>query len=234
MNPTELLARIKAAGHWRVVLRPTVHEARRVTSLSACWHLLESNQVRLRGWYFPHLSNNHRQNMDGWIESGSDWQDELEYWRFYQSGQFLHYHSFIENFHEVPWRSSEYPGRGKPQKCLEIVSTLYRISEIYEFASRLAQRGVMDPECEIQIDLTDTQERELVFWTIDRFLSGRYVSQLEKISFHATHSQDELVAKSAEFALDAAIYVFERFNWNNPPREVLAEDQRRLLERRLR
>jgi len=45
--------------------------------------------------------------------------------------------------------------------------------------------------------------------------------------------QHELVTNPDDFALNFVIEIFERFNWNNPPRQILAEDQKRLRERRL-
>ena len=43
----------------------------------------------------------------------------------------------------------------------------------------------------------------------------------------------ELVAGPDEFAVDFVVEIFEQFNWNNPSRQMLSEDQKRLRERRL-
>ncbi len=51
--------------------------------------------------------------------------------------------------------------------------------------------------------------------------------------FEKRVSEQDLISKTDELALDAVVEIFEHFNWNNPPRDVLAEDQRKFRERRL-
>ena len=231
MNSSELLEKIKSTGYWRVNVRPTVFDANRIPHLSDCWETIESTQTRLRGWDFPHIDPDYRLNQDDSIESGVDSMDIKEYWRFYQSGQFIHYTAFIEDYHELSWQSSMYAG-GKPDKYLEIISTLYRLTEIYEFAARLASRTILSPGATVSIKLVGTEGRHLVFEHIRRLLSRPYRCKLPEINLERTYAEPELRGEASALALTAAVHVYERFNWNDPPREVFAEDQKKLLERR--
>lgn len=232
MNSEELLSKIKATGYWRINIRPTVFESDRIPHLSKCWEIVESAQTRLRGWDFPHIEHSYRRNMDNWIESGIDWSHIKEYWRFYQSGQFIHYSAFIEDYNELSWTSSMYED-GRPDRYLEIISTLYRLTEIFEFSARLASKDILSPGATVSIKLVDTKNRDLVFQHIRRHLSRRYTCSLPEIAFKRTYAERELLGAAREQALTAALHVYERFNWNNPPREVFVEDQDKLLERRL-
>ena len=232
MNSSELLEKIKSTGYWRVNIRPIEFNASRIPQLSDCWDLVESGQTRLRGWNFPHIDRDYHRNMDDWIESGTEFMDMKEYWRFYQSGQFIHYFAFTEDYHEVSWVSSTYE-TGKPEKWLGIISTLYRLTEIFEFATRLASKGILAPSAKISIKLADAQNRHLVFEQGSRILRGPYVCDRPEIAFERTYMEPELRGEARELALTAAVHVYEPFNWNDPPRHVFAEDQKKLLERRL-
>jgi hypothetical protein len=226
MSVEERLAAIHSTGYWRVNIRPSRFEPRRIPSLSECWDIVESSKVRLRGWDYPHIEHGERVNGDDWISSGSDWARHLEYWRLYQSGQFIH--------HFAMWEDYERPNRQPaPERYLEPLGVLYRLTEIFEFSARLGERDVLRPSAEFSIRLVDVNGRCLMFWDISRILRGDYVSALDQISFCESVRQDKLLSRAPEIALDASIAIYERFNWTNPPRDVFAEEQKKFLERRL-
>lgn len=231
MNSDELLNRIRATGYWRVNLRPSVYEPVRFPRLADCWDAVESAKVSLRGWDYPDIDDSIHGNMANWIESGSDFGEHVEYWRLYQSGQFVHYFAMFEDYREVPWTSTAYPGRGKPDKYLEILNTLLRMTEIFEFAARLAQRNVLSPDVVLNLSLHGTSGRQLVYWDLSRFVRRAYTCTIPEIQFERTHRQAELMAGVEELSRSAAVHFFERFNWVQPPAELFAADQRRLLTR---
>ena len=228
MTGPEILQQIRQTGHWRIELRPLVYDRNRLASLTDCWAALDNAQVRLRG-YYPELDGT-RTNLDTSVESALAGGANSKYLRLFQSGQFIHYFPVWEDFHQVPWESSRFPN-GRPDKYLEIVATITRITEVFEFASRLAQRGVLSPNALVSISLRSTAERELVFWRISRFLSRHYRCASDEVVFHREYSQEDLVGGSRELALTAIVHVFERFNWLEPPVAVFAEDQRKLFEK---
>jgi len=224
----ELLDKIHSRAYWRVLMRPTQFDSHRIPSLSRCKEIIEKSYVLLRGWDYPHFEEKDVHPGDESIELGCDWEDRhLEYWRFYQSGQFVHHFTCWEEFH----RLNRSPA---PERYLSVLSALYTATEIFEFAARVARHEVLRPEAEISIQLHGMKERELTFEDLWRSMSVRgHVSGRDQITCEVTVPQVQLLAGAPELALDTAIAIFERFGWFNPPRQTLADDQRKLLERRL-
>jgi len=222
MNSDELLKKIHSEGYWRVNIRPTRFEKERIGSLAECKEVVEACQVQLRGWYYPHIDQVGTKNGLDWVESWAD-NGNIEYWRFHQSAQFIHHLACRED-HEL----NEPPG-----SLLSILIAVYTVTEIFEFASRLATRGLLAPAAEISITLHGMEGRKLFFWNNpERALYDDYISQISEIPFSRTFEEAEVRSRSTELALEAIFWIFERFNWT-APKEVLAEDQSRLLERRL-
>lgn len=219
-------AEVKEREHWRVTIRPTVFP-NELLPLSECREVVQKSQVRLRGWYYPHIGNQGIVNGESWVESSGAFKGHFEYWRLHQSGQFAHLFAYAEDGEDVTSARLEQARRG-----LEVVTTVYRFTEILTFASRLASKGVLTPAAEISIQLTGTQGRELFFYEPGRYLSLAYTCLVPSLTFSATVSTEDLMGRPDELALDGAVYVLERFNWHEVARGVLAEDQKRLLERR--
>ena len=86
-----LPGKIKENPHWRVNFRPTAHKVR-INEIEAL-DLIKETSVKLRGWPYPFLSDNREEQIleENYIASGSDWSRHTEYWRFYCSGQFIHF-----------------------------------------------------------------------------------------------------------------------------------------------
>ena len=227
MSAEDLVKKIQSVAYWRVVIRPTEYDAKRILSLSRCKELMEKSQVVLRGWDYPHVER--IQSGESWVEDRYDWEGRhLEYWRFYQSGQFVHHFSCPEEFSPLTNRAPA------PDRYLSVENVVYTLTEILEFASRMAKHDVLTPSVEISIQLRGMMNRELTFTHSSRWVpSGSYVSRTDHVSYELTTSEAELRARSQDLALDAAVAIFERFGWFNPSRTILAEDQRKLLERRL-
>ena len=114
------------------------------------------------------------------------------------------------------------------------MSLTYGVTEIFEFAARLANRDILRPSAFIPIELHNMKDHELVTFSSSRFLHDGYVYTTDDpIVIEREIPQQELVSDPDNFALDFIIEIFERFSWNNSLRQILAEDQKRLRERRL-
>jgi len=235
MNTPELIERIKAKGYWRVEIRPTIFERLRVPALGEVQKLVQSCIVSLRGWDYPYWNQDTVQNMEDWVESWVDWKYYIEYWRFYQSGQFIHLFALHEdymNMEEV--LPTRYPPRPKRAGYLGCVSAICQVTEIFEFAARLVNKGMLSPKAFVSVGLHNIKDHQLATFDASRFLGDNYVYSADApIIIEREIPEQELVAKPDEFALDYVINIFERFQWSNPLRQVLSEDQKRLRERRL-
>jgi hypothetical protein len=217
-----LITKIHKNGYWRVVIAPTRYERRRIPSLQRCRDIVEASAVHLRGWDYPHVNQGNLRNRESWVESWVDWQyGHLEYWRFYQSGQFVHHFAMREDYEES---SSQLRG-------LDFLNTLFSMTEIFEFAARLAAKDVLKPGATMAITLHGTNDRRVISW--DR---GRYVRDSAaidpEIKFEEEFSAQMLLINASHLAVDATEYVLDRFN-STISAGLLLEEQSKFLERRL-
>ena len=135
---SELLEMIRSRGYWKAIVRPTAFVERRVEQRSDLLPILEKNSVEIKGWGFPHIDRVLA------MDEGLDWIGQelaknhiLEFWRFYQSGQFIHYFGMPEDWtaRPSPWLQS---ADGVHRVMLEVGDVVLRFTEIFEFAARLA------------------------------------------------------------------------------------------------
>jgi len=75
--------------------------------------------------------------------------------------------------------------------------------------------------------------RILTALDLSRAWWGYYPSAEERLEYSRELSVTSIVGNSAGLALDAALWFFHRFQWNDPNRTVLQNDQQKLLTRNL-
>jgi len=222
--------------HWRVNFRPNVYRAEAVPSLSECFQIVEKNKVTLRGWDYPHLSHRDTERTQGvnWVASWAAFMGHLEYWRFYQSTQFLHLFS-VREATEERWRSrlqelaafhlshitdvdwEKVPG------FISMTNFLYNVTDIVEFATRLCQAQVYKGDLNISIQVS--QIRGFVLTTDTNRMWDIYCSAGEdSIAKTWTINCESLVGDSPRYSLDIVVWFLERFGWLNPSRNVLSKD----------
>ncbi|HOO89775.1 MAG TPA: hypothetical protein PLA74_03025 [Syntrophales bacterium] len=233
---TELPVNVLAYPHWRVNFRPENYSEEAIPTLSECFQIVEKNRVRLRGWDFPHLSNRDEERGHGakWVASWSSFMSHLEYWRFYQSTQFLHLSS-VREATEERWREKlqqqtavhlshighinwdEVPG------FISIMNFIFCATEIIEFAARLCQAEVYKGEVNISIQLNKIKGFVLTTdW--NRAWSAYYAANEDSLGKTWAIDSGALIANSAQYSLDVVVWFFERFGWLNPSTEVLRKD----------
>lgn len=232
-----LRTKIKEAPHWRVTIRPGTHAEERIRTLGECWRLVETSRVSLRGWDYPHLNYEHRQNGNDWVASWAEYRSHREYWRFYQSGQFLHLFSFNEDHYREKAETKARPdvpalSNYSPSGYLDAISALWTVTEIFEFAARLAQKADFGDVVSIAIHMVDAKDRVLYVSDPARDFSRPYVATESTVGREWTVNTRELLGGASDLSLNATEWFFERFQWTDLPRQVLANEQRRLLERR--
>lgn len=226
----ELLEKIKSRGYWKVIIRPSKFKKDLIESLGKCDQLIRDSVVSLRGWDYPHYPTDGTTSGLDYIEGVVDWEEFHEIWRFYQSGQFIHFLGLREDWWKDVKRTQL---EVEPRTSFSILGALYSITEIYVFASRLAKLLDLDVPVVISISLVNTKGRRLVTLDPMRFLRGEFIAQINEISKEDIIPPTKLLSDYAELALEHTIWLFERFNWKNPPKDVFKEDQRKFLERRI-
>jgi len=230
MNAT--LTKIKQRGFWEVVIRPSRFVENLIEPLGDCKKLIGEQAVQFRGWPYPPYDRQTPPTAGhDYVEQSVDCGVHIEVWRYYQSGQFVHFFAMREDWLEL----DKYDRRLQiaPGSILWITNAIYSFTEVFEFASRLASKGLLGDSCKVSTALHGTQNRVLEFPQSGRLLLGTYRSGVNSITTEITATTTELMARSADLALERAAWVFQRFNWDHIVPQALKEDQRQLLERRL-
>lgn len=228
-----LVEAIKSRGHWKVIFRPLRFEATRIPSLPKCEELVEKSSVSLRGWDYPHITRRDGATFaNNYVEGATNWGAAKELWRLYQSGQFIHLGSLKEDWmKEDTWFANR---QEEPGAVLDVVNTVYTLTELFEFLSRLTRFGIYKEGVEVSVGLHNTEGRRLEIFDPRRArLFGEYRCKIPDIVFGRTLTEAVAIEKSKDTALDATLHFFYSFQWKNPPVDLIENDQQRLLEKKL-
>lgn len=222
---SELLNLIKSKAYWKISIRPDTFAEKKI-ELGDLRTIIEECQVRQRGWYFPVLDrrNGNTFAADDYFTSNVKWNEFLEVWRFYQSGQFVSYMGLAEDWMAfVPYSQGKYLG---------VILSLYNITEFFIFAKNLAAKKIMGNAIQLDIKLYGTKDRMLIMDEPFRHLHDNYVCHIDEMNvFKGKIPTTKILADYDKIALDATIEVFNKFQWNNPDiKKVLKNDQEKLLK----
>ncbi len=230
---SELLEKIRSRGHWRVRIRPIQFEDGRISDAAELEHILDRTFVQLRGWDFPHLGSNpleHCEDAKGnvWVGRETDWEDYVEFWRFYRSGQFIHYSGMKEDWPDQRQISAFYQGL-EPGEALDAFEAIIRFSEILEFAARLVFRPADLERINLEVTVNGLEGRALWDKPGGLFPANKYRAKVEKYHYQQSFSFIQL-ADSKPPALEAAQDLFGHFGWN-PSMNLLRDIQTELLRK---
>lgn len=232
----EVLESIRRAAHYRVVMRPSSFNAQRVERLSDLWQLVGNSKVSLRGWDYPHVSHRPEERAQGseWIGAWCPWVHISEHWRLFQSGQFVHRFTFREDNEPFAERlrnsvSRLIPPHSHVSGFISITSTIWTLTEVHEFASRLAAKGLLDTGLELQIDMHGVRDRVLAFSEWERDVHALHKAHEDTLSYHASHTVDQLLSSARLLGRNASEHFFERFGASFPG-SVLDDIQQGLYE----
>jgi hypothetical protein len=225
-----VITKIRQRGYWEVTLHPGAFVERRIAKLGELRKIIEDLSVRFRGWDFPHIDREGPILGTDWIESSVDWSNYVEYWRAYQSGQFIYIGGIRTDWYDQS--IFEQPSNDwKPGQLLPIGDTIYRLTEIFEFANRLAIGPLAVDAMTVSIKLVGLKGRRLYIDNQNRSgFSFPRTAGIEEYPMTFSVLSPELVAKTRELALTAAEELFERFDWE-PGHDMLAQWQNELFRR---
>lgn len=227
---SKLLDKIHSRGHWRVVIRPATFSEKLVANISELFPILQRTTVQLRGWDFPHMDLRTPPHTDlDWIGQESEWEQHLEVWRFYQSGQFVDFSGMKEDWMSESILSTR-SEKMKPGSFLSVVGVVFRFTEIFELASRLAMTEAGDDQIRLDIAVKSIKGRAL--W-MDPSRVGfplEHKSEIGEVPYQVDISRVELVTETRELALKPAIELFQRFGWN-PSLATLRDMQEQLVRK---
>ncbi len=239
-STTEIPVPVRDGPHWRIVIHPAEYQAERIPSLDECWRIVERTRVARFGWEYPIVgAQSEREAGNTWIASWRDRNGEMDYWRLYQSGQFVSLFSFWEDDQDAHTYFSERHRQWEMPTCpsgyLSVSRAIHLFTAIFEFASRLSIAGALDAAPAVIITLNGIKDRALAF------PEGFDVSLQHTLRYFAsTHSLERpkpwrltLFDDPAERAREAARWFFEGFHYT-PPETLLKLEQEKFLSNRLR
>jgi hypothetical protein len=227
---------------WRVVIRPAQYKPERVP-YAKLRETLDRVQVRLRGWYFPHLTNKSHEIEHGMNYYGT-WVvfSNYEYWRFYESAQLVHYHGLREHVDEayrarvaettkrnLAWQK---PDWSRINGYIDIINFLYTVTEMFEFASRLAAFLSVEESMNVQISLNNIEGYILGVSDPSRAWDFVYRCDASNLSNTWVIESNVLQVDSAPLSLAAAQWFFERFGWADVNMTALEDAQAAFLKKR--
>jgi hypothetical protein len=221
---------IRSRGYWQVVIRPEPFVAERLDNIAALAALVEQCSVQRRGWNFPHLDRKTPVHIDrDWVGQEFLWQQYLEIWRFYQSGQFV----FLGGM-PYDWRDSSslwpVPAGWTSGRYLDVVDTVWTITEFFEFASRLCTAIGNVDRVAVSVTVSNVKDRILSTDHPSRRMVHTYRTGLATLTSTASVPLGTLAGGASELAIDAALEIFRRFGWD-PERELLRDLQSELGRR---
>jgi hypothetical protein len=210
MNERAIAEKIRGRGCWSIRVRPYPFTKERVRTLAQLEEIIATSTVRFRGWDFPHTDQRIGvMRGNDYIANASEWHEHLEYWRFFQSGQFVDLLGMYEDWQDQSFSQS---GRWPPRQRLGFFEVIYRLTEIFEFASRIALTPVGSENMEVQVGIAALRGR--VLWMDDPhrapLMDGREAA-IESFEYAVVLTRNELVARTRDHALEPARRVYERF-----------------------
>lgn len=232
-DAAEVLDKIATRGSWRVVIRPQEYQAQRISPLPTLFALVEKHAVNIRGWDYPHVDNRREAHFDAnWVGYAYEWGQFVEAWRLFQSGQFEDIAGYDEDWINqrksfVPYSA---PPGWEPGAQLAVESVVFRCTEIFELAVRLAgdERYEAGGRMHVKIAMQQVKGRTLYIADTRKFgFSRPYQANIDEIVYTTDISTEELIARPWDLALDAALYFFHRFHWE-PERASLRATQEQL------
>jgi hypothetical protein len=224
---------IKSKGYWSIVIRPSSFVDKRISDYSRLLPILQATSVQLRGWDFPHIDRRAEllRDLDS-LGQETDWEYFKEAWRFFQTGQFAYLVAIHEDWTELAparWRPPSHLASQGP--LLGVGDTLFRFSEVFEFAARLSMSEAGSEKMHIKVELHGLKGRSL--WVDDPgrgSFDHRYVSEMETYPFEIDIERQFLIANAREMAIEPTVELFKRFGWNASV-EILKDQQLQLRSR---
>ena len=217
-----------------MIIRPAEYLEDIIPSPQKCGAILKECTVSFRGLNYPWFNfMQNRQYGENYVEQFNEWGEHSEAWRFYQSAQFVQCRAIWEDWLDphVKYTDVRYV---KPGECLSVVGTIYFLTEVYEFAARLAAKGVLGNACEILVGLRNSKDRVLTSLNPLGYFSGGYKLFKECVEpRHGIISSANLMANASEQALEHVVWLFARFGLDDIKPDIYRDEQRKLIEKRL-
>jgi hypothetical protein len=216
---SELVKKIWQLPRWCIWSRPEEFRKARFRNLDHCAQFVASAGVRshARWSQYPWFTvpEQDGESIANGIELVEGSVNHLERWVLFQSSQFVHNMAL-----------DQIPQLGDRTHVLEILDTT---TAVFEFVGRMADHKIFTNRVAIALDLKNVAGRQLT-WPQDILqmsdrVDGDAWCQEESISIDSYYDARMMIEQRRELALDAALGIYARFGWSNPPIKDLQEAQ---------
>lgn len=221
----ERLAVLRSRGYWRVNFQPA--QINEIPALKECLDIVLKAKVSLRGWDFPHIP---RANLDGdhSIATGNTFYEGYtnsgaykEFWRFYQSTQFIFLKALSEDWlQEDPFYAGHHTNI-QPNTSLGILHSAYFFTEIFEFLKRLAEQELYKDGVLVQISLHNTAQRRL--WVDGAGRNGLMYPRItasDVLTFQEQLDHSEVLENSLKISHRLILQCFDKFGFSPDPNAI--------------
>jgi hypothetical protein len=219
---TKLTDEIRGLAHWEIAVRPESFDATRLARADLVATVHQAT-VQMRGWPVPYIGNGQLLRGATWV--GQDIEPlrvpQMEAWRMFTSGQFT----------QLRVISAELEHSTRGQAVIEVWEVLFYLTEVFEFASRLALTKAGAPSMTVDVRLKGAAGRTLTPGEAGRILWQDYQVTSDDIHYSVTLDRDRVVAAAREEAVAAAVDVFWNFGWDITEPRTLRDYQSQLLAR---
>jgi hypothetical protein len=236
------LSKIKNHGYFRINFFPVTSDEISISDVIETKKKIRESVIELRGWDYPHFPTNDKNQgiyiINDHTESWIDWDKFKEIWRYYQSGNFIHLFGLREDWYgEDEWiEPTSIYKKIKPGEVIDVLGITYSFTEIFQFIKNIVEKtDIYNNGITIKISLENVKNRKLtVFDWMRTPLFGDYISIGNTVTaVNKTFTKEMVLKNYLEIAYKAIIDTLHQFNWENIPEEVIREDQKKLLERRI-
>jgi hypothetical protein len=216
-------------GYWRLEIRPKRYVERRIPSFEVLKKAIEAATIQFRGLTFPQLDRNWGPPAGlTWLAQEVDAGANIECWRAYLSGQFVHKGGIWTDWldQRTFW---SVPKDWKPKTELPVVSSIWTLTECFEFAARYAQIVFPESPVTLRITLFGISNRVLHL-DHERRTPFDFPRQARIATFPFVRQLDvpTLLATSKDLAIAASASLFEFFDWT-PGDALIKELQHELF-----
>ena len=145
LDNSDLVKRIWQQPFWRVLIRPIEFMEAQFRDVSHLKHFIQHGAVQTSNWHYPCVklasieSDEQGMYVAGELDRTEAKPGLLERWVLFRSGQFVH-NRMIQ---ELPGYENE----------LHYLEVLRLMSEVLEFAKRMAREGVLTPRAVVKVSL---------------------------------------------------------------------------------
>jgi hypothetical protein len=238
LSERDLLDRIRAGPYYSV--RFTPGDEKLDITKARLKEIVAADAVRLRGWDFPSDHASTIYTASAFVGSYLEFNDHVEAWRFYASGQFLYFANPWDVFEDLQARLKAELGHGiiLPHPSMHdsisglfsFVGMIYSLTEFHLWASRVMATLSLN-SATLQIAMHNIDGWALASGEPLAMFVGFYQAHSSSARLRAPMPTD-LSANPVATANAAARELFEYFSWS-PSEATIRQWQDRLIAGRL-